>query len=167
MARKQPASPNAAFLKAVRDGDFESLPYHVEDKGASLDARDENGRSAMHIAAERGFTRCIEKLIELGANIDVQDRNLETPLHIAARQTHGVDTSSFLILHGADVSIKNRFGDTPFTLVKQENRLKEVLRAAWLSALDKNPLDMNIVTEQDIVIAKPVAFKRRGAPPAP
>jgi len=166
MARKQPPSVHAAFLKAARDGDFDGVRHFFEE-GASLESRDDQGRTAMHIAAERGYSRTIELLVELGAKIDAQDHNLETPLHRAARQSHGAETSALLILHGADITIKNRLGDTAFMLVKQENRLKQVLRGAWLAALEKNPLDLSIVTDHDIVISKPMNVKRRIAPRAP
>jgi ankyrin repeat protein len=165
MARKQPSSVHSAFLKAARDGDFEGVRHYFEE-GASLESRDDKGRTAVHIAAERGFNRTIDILAELGADINAQDRNLETPLHIAARQNHGVDMSSLLIVHGADVTIRNRGGDTPFTLVKKESRLKDVLRGAWLAALEKNPPDYSPVTDHDIIVSKPLNVKRRNAPPA-
>jgi ankyrin repeat protein len=166
MARKQPLSVHSAFLKAAREGDFEGV-RHFYGEGADLETRDGEGRTAMHIAAERGFSRTIEFLAQVGANIDAQDRNLETPLHRAVRQSHGEDTCALLILHRADITIKNRFGDTPFTLVKRENRLKNVLRSAWLAALDKNPLDLSIVTNHDITVPRPLNVKRRAPPPAP
>lgn len=167
MARRQPLSVNTAFLKAARDGDFEGVRYYA-DEGAALESRDDQGRTALHIAAERGFTRIIDTLVELGADIDATDRNLETPLHRAARQSHGEDTSTRLIGHGADVTRKNHLGETPFTLVKKENGLKRILRRAWLAALKKNPLDLDIVTDHDIVVGKSLNVKRRNpAPPPP
>lgn len=167
MAKKQRPTVNDAFMRAARDGDFEGVRHYFEE-GASLNARDAQGRSAMHIAAERGFSKTIDILVELGADINATDSQKETPLHRAARQqTHGADTSAQLILNGADVTLKNRFGETAFTLVKQENRTKQVLRGAWLAALKKNPLDLSVVTDHDIVVSKALNIKRRTPPTHP
>ncbi len=166
MAKKQGSSVHVAFMKAARDGDFEGVRHYFEE-GASLESRDEQGRTAMHIAAERGFSKTINILVELGANVNATDHQKETPLHRAAKQSHGADTAALLILNGADITIKNRFGDTAFTMVKQENRTKQVLRGAWLAALEKNPLDLSIVTDHDIVVGKSMNVKRRVQPHTP
>ena len=166
MAKKQASSVHVAFMKAARDGDFEGVRHYFEE-GASLESRDEQGRTAMHIAAERGFSKTINILVELGANVNAVDHQKETPLHRAAKQSHGADTAALLILNGADITLQNRFGDTAFTMVKQENRTKQVLRGAWLAALEKNPLDLSIVTDRDIVIGKAMNVKRRVQPHAP
>lgn len=160
MAKKQRSNVNTAFMKAARDGDFDGVRYYF-DEGASLETRDDQGRTAMHVAAERGYSKTIELLVELGANINAQDNHMETPLHRAARQPHAAATSALLIMNGADITLRNRFGDTAFTLVKQENQAKQVLRGAWLAALRKNPLDLDIVTDHDIVIGKAMNIKRR------
>lgn len=160
MAKKQRSTVHTAFMKAARDGDYDGVRYYFEE-GASLETRDEQGRTAMHIAAERGFSKTIELLVELGANINAQDNHKETPLHRAARQPHAAATTALLIMNGADITIKNRFGDTAFTMVKEEGQTKKVLRGAWLAALEKNPLDLTIVTDHDIVVGKAMNVKRR------
>ncbi|HCS22984.1 MAG TPA: ankyrin repeat domain-containing protein [Alphaproteobacteria bacterium] len=168
MAKKQPPSVHSNFLKAARDGDFDGVRHYFEE-GASLSARDEQGRTAMHIAAERGFSKTIELLVELGADINARDNNMETPLHRAVRQSSfSSDVSALLILHGADITLRNRFNETPFNIVKQENQLKQVLRGAWLSALQKNPINVETALDRDVDVLPPMTvIKRRNSSDTP
>lgn len=163
MAKKQPLSLNALLLRAARDGDFDAVRHYAEE-GAALETRDDQGRTALHIAAERGYTQSVEILHEMGADMNARDRNGETPLHRAARQPLGKETSALLILLGADITLRNRFGETAFNLVKQENGLKSVLRGAWLAALQKNPLDVAPELDHDIALPPALNIKRRSGP---
>jgi ankyrin repeat protein len=53
-------------------------------KGANPDLTDNRGRSAIHIAAERGHTAIVERLLQQGAVADAEDRNGITPLSLAS-----------------------------------------------------------------------------------
>ncbi len=52
-------------------------------EGADPDLTDNRGRSALHIAAERGHTLIVERLLKEGAVVDARDRNGSTPLNLA------------------------------------------------------------------------------------
>lgn len=156
-------SLNQSFLEAAGSGDFDGVRFFFNE-GASLQARDDRGRTALHIAAELGLTKTMDALIDIGAPLDARDQQNETPLMRAVRQTGGYDASEKLIMHGADVTLKNNKGDTAFTMVKGAGKLKQILQGAWLAALEKNPIDMNIATSQDLHIKKPLKLKA-AAPP--
>ena len=47
-----------------------------------------NGRTALHVAARRGESKCIQILIEHGAKIDAEDKDNATPLALAAWKRH-------------------------------------------------------------------------------
>ena len=50
----------------------------------SLDVRDSQGRTALYLAAQRGFARCVEMLLKHGATCLLKDyRRKWTPLHAA------------------------------------------------------------------------------------
>lgn len=82
---------------------------------ASLNRRDDLGRTALHWAAERGQTRGAEMLTEAGADVAAQDYQGDTPLHlaVAAGWDPEVKTAALLLQHGAPVNARNKDGDTP------------------------------------------------------
>ena len=45
--------------------------------------QDDQNKTALHLAATRGFTQVVEKLVRLHANIDLQDDDGNTPLNKA------------------------------------------------------------------------------------
>lgn len=53
-------------------------------QGADPDLTDNRGRSALHIAAERGHISIVERLVKHGAIADAEDRNGSTPLSLAS-----------------------------------------------------------------------------------
>lgn len=75
-----------------------------------------DGHTALHNAAERGSTRCMELLITYGANVHLKTRShQETALHLA---TYNSDISKLrsLLKQRADVDAQNADGDTTLHL---------------------------------------------------
>lgn len=66
---------SAGDYAALRDGAFTQ---------AELDARDENGHTALMLAAMRGDYRVIEALKAHGANLDLVDASGNKAVHLAA-----------------------------------------------------------------------------------
>jgi len=75
-------------------------------KGADINARDKNGRTALHSAVS-SYTQSIgvvELLIEKGANVNAEDNNDRTPIDIAMdRNRH--KTFALLMSTGGNVSV--------------------------------------------------------------
>ncbi|CAM9189928.1 unnamed protein product, partial [Laminaria digitata] len=53
------------------------------EAGVDIDAVDEEGCSALHLAVFRGFDKVVEELVSAGAKIYTSDSEGETPLHTA------------------------------------------------------------------------------------
>jgi len=69
------------------NGDLDQVRRLV-NANVFVNARDYDGRTALHLAAASGRQRVVEFLVERGADISAQDRWQETPLHEAVRNGH-------------------------------------------------------------------------------
>ena len=59
------------------------------DRGAHVNAVDEDGNTALHYVVDKGFDRVVELLVEHGADLDVVNRRGQTPYAIVARGRTG------------------------------------------------------------------------------
>ena len=79
-------------------------------------------RTPLHYAAHWGLLSIVEFLvIEHAQDVHSQgftDPDKATPLHLASEKGH-VEVARFLLEHGAGVTARNKFGDTPLHLAKQ------------------------------------------------
>lgn len=74
---------------------------HLLDRGAPLNARDMNGRTALHFAAQRGHEEVCNILLKSGAAIGIEDDNGSTPIDLAVR--YGRRSASFIRCHMTDL----------------------------------------------------------------
>jgi ankyrin repeat protein len=62
-----------------------------------LDSYDDSGRSAMHLAAAKGFPRAVEMLADAGADVDLpREEDARTALHIAANEGNALVIAALL-----------------------------------------------------------------------
>jgi ankyrin repeat protein len=73
------------------------------EAGADLEAKAEDGRTTIHIAAGWGHTEIVRILIQAGADLEARDSNDWTPLHRAALNSR-TEAAKALIQAGADIS---------------------------------------------------------------
>ncbi|KAG7219777.1 hypothetical protein INR49_011511 [Caranx melampygus] len=59
-----------------------------QEQAISLDEVDQNGNTAVHVAAQYGHLTCIQTLVEYGSNVTVQNQQGERPSQSAERQGH-------------------------------------------------------------------------------
>eukprot|EP00794_Sanderia_malayensis_P017830 gene17830-19613_t len=88
------------------------------DAGASLNAVDSNGMTALKYAVANKQHNCVNVLIEAGVDVDLQsgERN-NTALHEAVKLgMDGIDSVDKLLASGADADVKNNLGQTPYDL---------------------------------------------------
>jgi ankyrin repeat protein len=100
------------------------------EKGARVDTKDINGRTALMYASSGPFPETVELLLKKGANVNIQGE-LEgfTALMTAAAEGQ-VKVVRLLLLYGADSSLKDEDGDTAetFALQKGHSAVVELLR---------------------------------------
>ncbi|XP_014247327.1 ankycorbin [Cimex lectularius] len=99
------------ILWAASAGSSEAILVLV-NAGASVEAADKDGLTALHCAGSRGHTDCVETLISLcNAEVDVIDNNGCSALFYAVTLGHA-DATQSLLNHGANTNRQDRKGRT-------------------------------------------------------
>ena len=160
----------AGAVPDTPDHIFDSTPLHLAvrrnrtgmaqlliESGADIDARNEGGRSALHVAAGYGHIETVKALLAAGADANQRDGEGETPLHRPAYFQH-LDCIAALVEGGADVNAADENGDTPLHIAASMNRDRAV--AALLDAGAEmesvnleglTPLDLSVVSYHEPV----------------
>jgi len=90
---------------------------------ATVDAKDEDSKTALHRAAHTGNAETAAALVEGGANVMAADITRWTPLHYACQDGH-LAVADLLINSRADVEPKVPVCLTPLALATMENQIK-------------------------------------------
>jgi hypothetical protein len=79
------ADSSLSIFRAARTGsDIEKLIQ----RGTDVNTRDNNGKTALHYAAENGHQQTVQKLIKLGADPNIRDQEGKTAWDLAIRNGH-------------------------------------------------------------------------------
>lgn len=105
---------NRRLLHAVIEGNTGEAKQLLE-QGADIDAHDQQGMTALHLAVENDHSVTLEFLLRSGADVNSRDVHGWTPLHLA---TFLNDTRHMNILldGGADLFIRDEDGRTPLDI---------------------------------------------------
>ena len=85
---------------------YETLPFHINKT-------DEHGNSMLLLAAQNGNRKIAQYLIQKGANMNHQNKNGQTAGHFANAYQF-FDLSQWLFANGADDTIENMYGLSPY-----------------------------------------------------
>lgn len=97
---------------AAELGDVASIQHLYHHRRVDLDARNENGESAVFLAALYNQPQAVSLLNSLGARVSTPDHLGQTPLFIAATENL-VGVIEVLVQCGADVDTSNTYGCSP------------------------------------------------------
>lgn len=75
------------LFKAASTGDVD-LVQVLLDSGATIDAQDAEGRTALHFACDRGHTEAVRVLVSRGARTDIVDTEGDSPFDYAITCEH-------------------------------------------------------------------------------
>ena len=94
-------------------------------EGVELDATDEQGYSALHIAVSAGLPASVAALVEMGADLKAGTKDGQTALLLA---TNLLDPgiTSLLLRHGVSTSQTDENSRTGLHLAAQAGRLEQV-----------------------------------------
>ena len=148
---------NKNLITATQKGDYSSVESAIS-KGASVDSKDETGKTLLNIALLNGHYRLAQFLLTKSPNVNakfnaessffgqsIKKPENTTALHLAAK-IGDINLISALINTGADVNAKNGDGDTPLhiaggyghyeaaeLLIKHSASAKEKTKEGWLA----------------------------------
>lgn len=77
------------LMRAVSAGHVAAVDALLTSDRVSLEAREESGATALHIAAGRGYTEIVRRLLDAGAEASAADGAGRTPADVARLQGHG------------------------------------------------------------------------------
>jgi hypothetical protein len=103
--------------------------------GVSVQIKDEEGKTALHLAAEQNHIRIVKLLLKFGrARPDVRDAQGRTPLHIAAERNLKT-ISKMLMNHGGDPRAENGSEETAIDVAKgalggRKGKLQELMHGS-------------------------------------
>ena len=137
-------SSKKSFLKAAATGDMEELEYCLAYKIPayfSIDSRDGDGNTALHLAAINGQAEALKKLIDARAGLDIPNAGGRTAL-ICAVNEGKTAAARLLIAAGADVNAHNPEYVTPILTAARYGQLDVVKDLAAAHA------DLNAVSRE-------------------
>ncbi|XP_066037476.1 synphilin-1 isoform X1 [Chamaea fasciata] len=111
------------------------LLQFMQEQGISLDEVDQDGNTAVHIAAQHGYLGCIQTLVEYGANVTMQNHLGEKPSQSAER--HGytmcsrylVVVETCMSLASQVVKLTKQLKEQTVERVTLQNQLQQLLEA--------------------------------------
>lgn len=137
LLNKTTANGTTPLMTAV-ESENPNLVRFLLDYGASIDAQDKRGYTALMYINQMGSIEAIGILIEYGANVNKATPEGWTALMEAANQNRK-EVVYLLLLAGADKNLKDQFGRTALDIAKAKGH-NEII------SLLTNPLTMPLQT---------------------
>jgi len=109
------------LITVARDKTDASIARDLIEKGADVNARDENGATPLALAAKNGHNAILKVLIANGADLNAQDFGGHTPLMWAVTKGNG-KSAKILLESGAAPDMQNQHGQTALMLSANLNR---------------------------------------------
>ncbi|KTD53804.1 ankyrin repeat domain-containing protein [Legionella santicrucis] len=121
---------NRYYLDQLNQG---IIAFDALEQGASINARNKKGQSALHIATLNADNESLSKLIARGINVNIQDKYGNTALIHAFKKVVykdknevGRDIAQQLIAAQAQIEIKDEDENTPLIIAVKNNDLAMV-----------------------------------------
>ncbi len=126
------------LLEAAKCGLIEDVKI-VLTQGASIEAKDETGRTSLILAVEGGYLEIVQLLLAVSADIEAEDSRGYRALHCAA-DNESVEIFTLLLKAGANINAQSNCGDSPLHIAAERSSLEivKVLLESGASVDDKD-----------------------------
>ncbi|HEY0072885.1 MAG TPA: ankyrin repeat domain-containing protein, partial [Abditibacteriaceae bacterium] len=130
-----PLQAQHPIFGALANGNIESVREQVTNNPDLVKAKDEQGRTLLHVAAARQDKALVVFLIERGAEVQTSDNNGVTPLHsilsqvprsVPANPQAAREIVLLLLEKGADVNSADKSGRTPLYRAMESGQVEAV-----------------------------------------
>ncbi len=132
----------SALMEAARRNNLETAEVLLEygaDVNNRSESRRDSGETALMVAAEKGHSKMVKKLIAAGAEIDIKDDSGDTAL-IKAMEGGRAEMVRQLLHAGADPTIKDREGRNAYLIAVKEEEV-EILKLLIEAGVDIESTD--------------------------
>ena len=130
---------NEALISAAEQGVTEKV-LQLLDAGADINARDEQGRTAIMAATHSNHPGVVKALIEAGADVNIQDHRRDNPFLYAGAEGL-LEILKLLIDADADTQLTNRFGGTALIPAAERGHVAVVQELLTRSKVDVNHIN--------------------------
>lgn len=106
------------LMVAVMEQDVVAMDWILghEDESAQINARDNQGSTALMLAVEHGFIAGVQRLIDAAADCSIQNHDKYTALGVAFQKAKDNEQSSTIMNHLLEASKVADFGDSDSTM---------------------------------------------------
>ncbi len=135
----------AKLLKVAKSGDIQEVNSLI-NKGANVNATDQDGKTPLHWAAVKGHEEVVEALLgKHGIDVNLADKNKDTPLHSVLKKDN-IDINVLnALLRAEGINVNTQDGDnrTPLHLAAKKDNIDINVLNALLGAegIDVNAQD--------------------------
>lgn len=131
---------NKNFYAVSRTGDVEKvLGLLARGFDPNFKYEENNGETALHVAAQHGKLVVVHLLVQAGAELDVLNDEHATPLMLAIKNKHYAIVR-YLVAAGASIDIRGEDGMTPLHIAAKEG----FVEAVHLFVSDLPHVDVNV-----------------------
>ncbi len=111
----RPRNSEQTLIHMIADNSLKppmKLVRYLHENGVDISQPNNRGKTALHMAAKRGYFELVQYLILKGASVNVEDGRGNRPLHLAVKKKDNFDMVKFLLSKGAE-QVENKSGKTP------------------------------------------------------
>ncbi|WP_161493781.1 ankyrin repeat domain-containing protein [Nitrosospira lacus] len=124
----------------VSEADLNDVVQFLLEQGANVDARDDDGKTALMKAVTHGRILIMQTLLDAGADINAQEKGGSTALRMAAWDDTKAPIVKILLARGADPNLADNVGQTPLILASASRNI-DIVRALLDKGADANARD--------------------------
>lgn len=144
----------SAFMDQAKQGSGENIKLLLE-AGMPVNSVDEDGNTALHLAAEGGHVEVINILLSAGIDTDKKDKNGNTPL-IRAVKAEKMKAAVTLVKAGVNTQAVNELGKSALSLALENKNWPMVI------ALGNAGITIDVIVEDGRTLLMDSIIHKRG-----